>query len=203
MFFWKSEIEYLGHIIFGERVATDPAKIKVMSRWPVPQSLKEQLRSFLGLTCYYRKFVHYYGVICRPLTDLFKKDPFQWGEILRAAFEASRTAMTQALVLALPDFNRPFIVEMDACNMGMGAVLQRNGHPIAYIFKAFGEKGQGLSVYEKELLAITFAVTKWRHYLEESLFYIKTDHEYQTFTRATAAHQPSNERHFQVVWSKL
>lgn len=111
-----------------------------MSSWPIPKSVKE-LRSFLSLTSYYRKFVHHHGVICRPLTDLLKKDAFQWGEIPQAAFETLRTTMTQASVLALLDFNQPFIVETNACNVGMGPVLQQKGHSIAYISKAFGSTG--------------------------------------------------------------
>lgn len=85
--------------------------------------------------------------------------------------------MNEAPVLSLPDFSIPFIVETEASNWGMGAVLQQQGHPIAYISKAFGPRNQALSVYERELLAITFAMTKWRHYLEQGKFFIKTDHE--------------------------
>lgn len=74
--------------------------------------------------------------------------------------------MTQAPALALPDFNQPFIIEIDACNASMWAILQQKGYSIVYVSKASGAKGQGLSIYEKELLAITFIVTKWRHHFE-------------------------------------
>lgn len=89
------------------------------------------------------------------------------------AFKTLREAMT----ITPEDFTQSFVVETDASNAGMGALLQQNGHPIAYISNAFGPKNQGLSVYERELLAITFAVQKWRHYLEQGPFYIKTDRE--------------------------
>ncbi|XP_058003646.1 transposon Ty3-I Gag-Pol polyprotein [Hevea brasiliensis] len=174
--FGKAEIDYLGHIISREGVATDPTKIKAVLSWPIPTSVKE-LRSFLGLTGYYRKFVQHYGIISKPLTDMLKKDAFQWGETAQRAFDHLRIAISQAPVLALSDFNKPFIVETDASGTSMGAVLQQNGHPIAFISKAFGPRTKALSVYERELLAITFAVSKWRHYLEQEPFFIKIDHE--------------------------
>lgn len=80
-------------------------------------------------------------------------------------------------MLALPDFSKPFVVETDASNLGMGAFLQQKNHSIAFISKAFGPRSQSLIVYEKEPLAITFTISKWRQYLEQELFYIKTDHE--------------------------
>lgn len=137
----------------------------------------KELRSFLGLTGNYRKFVRNYGLIAQPLTELLKKEGFTWSSTIQQTFENLWNAMASAPVLALPDFQQPFTVETDACNKGMGVVLQQNGHPIAFISKAFGPRTQTLSVYEKELLAITFAVSKWRHYLEQGTFYIKTDHE--------------------------
>lgn len=85
--------------------------------------------------------------------------------------------MVSVSVLALSDFNQSFVVKTDVSNKGMGVVLQQNGHPIAFISKAFGPRTQSLSDYEKELLTITFVVTKWRHDLDQGVFFIKTDHE--------------------------
>lgn len=110
----------------------------------MPKSTKE-LKNFLGLIGYYRKFVHHYGLISRPLTNLLKKEAFKRGEEAQTTFETLREAMTKTPILALPDFSRSFIVETDANNMSLG--------PIAYASKAFGPRNQELSVYEKELFA--------------------------------------------------
>src|SRR5262249_1793287 len=85
--------------------------------------------------------------------------------------------MTTAPVLALPNFNLHFVLETDACDVGIGAVLMQMGRPLAYLSQALSIWNQGLSIYEKELLAIVMAVTKWRQYLEGNHFIIRTDHE--------------------------
>lgn len=142
---------------------------------PVPANAKE-LRSFLGLAGYYRKFVRNFGVICKPLTELLKKHSiFLWTSVHDKSFQALKTALCQAPVLALPDFGIPFSIETDASGYGIGAVLMQRGHPLAFISKALGPKSQGLSTYEKEYLAILMAVQQWRSYLQLGEFIIYTD----------------------------
>jgi RNase H-like domain found in reverse transcriptase len=145
-----------------------------MVKWTPPQNVK-QLRGFLGLTGYYRKFIKIYGLISKPLSDLLKKNSFHWSSIAQQAFEELKLAMSQALVLALPDFSKPFIIETDASHMGIGAVLMQDRHPIAFMSHKLGVKNLGLSTYEKDFLALITAVTKWRHYLTGSNFIIRTD----------------------------
>jgi len=172
--FGIDRVEYLGHYISGTGVETDHKKIAVILNWPLPTNQKE-LRSFLGLTGYYRRFIRGYAMICKPLTDLLKKDGFQWDTAATNAFEKLKEKMSSTPVLALPNFDQPFEIETDAASCGIGAVLQQNRHPIAFISKKLGPRWQRLSVYEKELLAIVFAVQKWEQYLMGRPFIIKTD----------------------------
>lgn len=174
--FAQDSISYLGHIISRQGVATDPEKTRAMENWPLPTSATE-LRGFLGLTGYYRKFVPGYGIIAKPLTSLLTKKGFYWTDQATQAFNQLKKAMVSTPVLALPDFSQPFAVETDACDTGVGAVLTQNNHPIAYLSKALGIKNSKLSVYEKEFLAVMMAVDKWRPYLQRGPFTIITDHK--------------------------
>lgn len=172
--FGATVVEYLGHFISEAGVSTDPSKIKAVEQWPTPTSQK-QLRSFLGLANYYRRFIQGYSIIARPLTTLLKKDGFLWDTNATAAFEALKTALTASPVLALPNFGKDFVIETDASNVGIGAVLMQENHPICYISRALGPRHQALSVYEKELLAVVHAVQTWSAYLTHRPFIIKTD----------------------------
>lgn len=175
--FAKQHLEYLEHVIGASRVATDPSKIKAVQDWPVPKTIK-QLRGFLGLTGYYRKFIQGYGVITRDLTTLLKKDvSYKWGTKEQQAFELVKSKLLEAPVLALPDFSQQFVVETDASDTGIGAVLTQAGHPIAFISKALSKRSQMMSTYEKECMAILLAVEKWRAYLQHAEFLILTDHK--------------------------
>lgn len=111
--FGTTEIHYLGHIISERGVETEPEKVQVVLKWPQPTTLK-QLKGFLGLTGYYMRFIKDYGKICKPMTQLLRKDAFQWSNEATAAFEKSKKVMTTPPVLALPDFHQPFLVEVDA-----------------------------------------------------------------------------------------
>ena len=173
--FGQSQVEYLGHVVTREGVIADPAKIDSMLSWHVPTSVKA-LRGFLGLTGYYRRFVRNYGLITKPLTDLLKKNSFNWTPETMLAFNELKKAMSPTPVLAWPDFSKPFVLETDASSKAIGAVLMQQGHPIAFMSQALGPQNQSLSIYEKELLSLISAVTKWRHYLLGHHFIIKTDH---------------------------
>jgi len=172
--FGQNSLSYLGHIVSAQGVGPDPEKIQAMLDWPTPQNCK-QLRGFLGLTGFYRKFVANYALIAAPLTDLLKKDAFIWSSIAQDAFEKLKKAMVEAPVLALPNFEEAFVLETDASGTGMGAVLCQNGHPICYYSRKFCPKMLNASTYVRQLCAITSAVKKWRPYLLGRKFLIYID----------------------------
>jgi hypothetical protein len=167
----------LGHVISAAGVATEPSKIDAVLSWKKPVNLK-QLRGFLVLTGYYRKFIAHYGVIARTLTKLLKKGvQFIWTPAADQAFQLLKQMLAQAPVLAVPDFKQQFVLETDASNTGIGDVLMQNSHPIAYLSKHLCPRNQALSVYEKECLAILMAIDKWRPYLLHQKFLIRTYHK--------------------------
>ncbi|XP_021617962.1 uncharacterized mitochondrial protein AtMg00860-like [Manihot esculenta] len=118
--FGTTQIEYLGHVITAEGVTTSSHKIQFVQCWPIPQNIK-QLRSFLGLTSYYQRFIQGYGRLAKPLTELLKKGAFEWNETAQEAFITLKQAMINGPVLALPNFSKPFIVETDASGEGIKA----------------------------------------------------------------------------------
>ncbi|KAA3472910.1 reverse transcriptase [Gossypium australe] len=174
--FVASQIEYLGHVLHAGTVSMDKSKIEYISSWPVPQSIKE-LWSFLGLSGYYRRFIRQYGVCAKPLTDLLKKNGWDWFEKATIAFQALKDALCAAPVLILPNFQLEFIVDTDASG------------------KALGVRHQALSIYEKEMLAVLLAVRKWHAYLVGRQFKIQTDHQSLQFLSDQVAITP-----FQQGW---
>ena len=131
-------VEYLGHLFANGELKADPSKIEAMLSWPTPTSVR-QLRGFLGLTGYYRRFVAHYASIAGPLTELLK-DSFVWSETAASSFVALKGAMSSAPVLRLPDFTKTFYLETDASDFGIGAVLLQEGHPLAFFSKKLGPR---------------------------------------------------------------
>ncbi|XP_066341714.1 uncharacterized mitochondrial protein AtMg00860-like [Miscanthus floridulus] len=129
--FATSAVHYLGHVITGEGVAMDTAKVAAVQSWPHPRTARG-LRGFLGLAGYYRWFIKDYGIIAVPLTQLLRKDAFQWSDAAETAFSTLKAALTAALVLHLPDFTATFVVDYDASGSGFGAMLYQDGAPIAF-----------------------------------------------------------------------
>jgi hypothetical protein len=125
---------------------------------------------------YYYKFVHDYGLITAPLTALTKKDGFHWTDEAVAAFQALKTAATSAPVLALPDFDKSFIVECDASTHGFGTVLLQNKHLLTFFSRPIAPRHRSLAAYERELIGLVLAIRHWRSYLWGRRFVVRTDH---------------------------
>ncbi|XP_062614536.1 uncharacterized protein LOC134276295 [Saccostrea cucullata] len=177
-----AEIICLGHIVGGGTIRPDPRKLKAMEDFPLPLTKKE-LRSFLGLTGYYRQYIGNYADITVPLTDLLRKSQpadLKWMEREVQSFKKLKEALMTAPVLVNPNFNLPFVLQTDASNNAIGAVLSQQlpdgDHPVAYLSKKLLPREKNYSTIEKELLAIVWAIGSFSYYLEGRKFYVETDH---------------------------
>lgn len=202
--FLQEEIRYLGHIISGSSVKPDPVKLDGVRLWPIPTTLK-QLRSFLGFLNYYRRFIHNYSEIARPLYNLLKKDAeWTWTkEVEQPAFDKLKDAMLTAPVLAYPDPEKPYVLETDASDIAHGAVLsqeQDDGkwHPVAFMSETLTPSEKNYHTHDKELYAIIAPLKEWRHLLMGSKHpvIVLSDHANLTHFRSK---QQLNPR--QIRWA--
>jgi hypothetical protein len=179
--FFKTSVSFLGHVVSEEGISMEKDKVKAIQNWPTPKSVAE-VRSFLGLAGYYRRFVHQFSKIASPLSELLKKDkPFEWKCEQQSAFEELKTAVSSAPVLIIPNESLPYVVTTDASGFAVGATIsQDQGHglqPIAFMSKKMLPAERSYAVHEQELLAVICALKEWRHYLHGTKFHIITDHQ--------------------------
>lgn len=174
--FGRDEVQYLGHVISRYGVAVDQDKVRAMTEWAVPKSLKE-LRGFLGLTGHNQKYIAGYAQIAHPLTEQLRKDNYGWTAATTVEFQKLKEAMTSSPVLEMPDFTKQFVLETDASRFDIGAILIQDNKPIAFFSKLLGLKAQQKSIYEKELMAICLAIQKWKYYLTGRHFVVRTDQQ--------------------------
>ncbi|XP_074306469.1 uncharacterized protein LOC141641716 [Silene latifolia] len=164
------KVAFLGHVISKEGVSVDPSKIEAVTRWQSPKNVGE-IRSFLGLAGYYRRFVKDFSKIAKPLTSLMRKENrFVWDESCEKAFLTLKERLTTALILALPDGNDNFEVYTDASKKGLGCVLMQNGKVIAYASRQLKTYEENYPTHDLELGAVVFALKLWRHYLYGATF---------------------------------
>lgn len=178
--FMRKEVAYLGHVISDQGVSPQPNKITAISNYPVPKNQKN-IKQFLGLVGYYRRFIENFSKIARPLTKLLRKDqPFLWSDEQQVAFDFFRNALTSEPILQFPDFSKEFILTTDASNFAIGAILSQGEPgkdlPIAYASRTLNKAEINYSTIEHELLAIVWAVQHFRPYLFGRKFTIYTDH---------------------------
>lgn len=178
--FCMRSIRYLGHIVGDGQLRADPERIKCISQFPVPTTVK-QVRRFLGMAGWYQRYINNYSAIAAPMTDLFKKvDRFCWTPQAQTAFDALKISLTTAPVLRHPNFQLPFYIQCDASKIGVGGVLFQlidgEEHPIAFMSKKLNTAQQNYSVTELECLAAVLCVKRFRCYIEGMAFTIITDH---------------------------
>ena len=174
------KVVYLGHTVSQEGIHTDPKKIEVNSALPAPSNL-DKLHSFLGIAGHYRKFFPAFATVSAPLTGLAKKGvKFSWSDHHRHVFQILKHYLCSPPVFAYPDFDRPFLLQTDASDVGLGAILsQHDGkgqeRVIAYASYTLSPREQNYSTIEKEALAVVFAVKHFRFSLLGKKFSVVTD----------------------------
>ncbi|KAD5317282.1 hypothetical protein E3N88_17228 [Mikania micrantha] len=175
--FWLTEVQFLGHVINAQGIQVDPSKIEAITKWENPKSPTE-VRSFLGLAGYYRRFIQNFSRIAVPLTSLTRKSvKFEWGTKQIEAFQILKDKLTHAPILALPEGVKDFVVFCDASHTGLGCVLMQRNKVIAYASRQLKTHEKNYATHDLELGAIIFALKLWRHYLYGVHFTVYTDHK--------------------------
>ncbi|GKC94500.1 putative reverse transcriptase domain-containing protein [Tanacetum coccineum] len=163
--FWLSKVQFLSHVIDNEGIHVDLAKVESIKDWASPKTPTE-IRQFLGLAGYYRRFIEGFLVIAKPVTKLTQKSvKFDWGEKEEAIFQLLKQKLCSAPILALPEGSENFVVYCDASHKGLGAVLMQREKVIAYASRQLKIHEKNYTTHDLELEAIVFALKMWRHYL--------------------------------------
>ena len=196
--FFKSEITYLGHVVSNEGITTDPKKIKAIQLWPRPETVT-QVRKFTGLTNYYRKFIHNYAKVAKPLHQLvsgenakLKRTSVTWTVECEESFKKLKELCSNTPVLAYPNYKEKFKLYTDASESGLRAVLtqvQSDGkeRPIAYASRTLSKSEQNYDAHKLEFLALKWSVTdRFHEYLYGGTFDVYTDNNPLTYILTTA-----------------
>ncbi|KAA0032207.1 pol protein [Cucumis melo var. makuwa] len=175
--FWLKQVSFLGHVVSKAGVSVDPAKIEAVTGWTRPSTVSE-VRSFLGLAGYYRRFVENFSRIATPLTQLTRKGaPFVWSKACEDSFQNLKQKLATAPVLTVPDGSGSFLIYSDASKKGLGCVLMQQGKVVAYASRQLKSHEQNYPTHDLELAAVVFALKIWRHYLYGEKIQIFTDHK--------------------------
>ncbi|KAM0064567.1 putative nucleotidyltransferase, Ribonuclease H [Helianthus debilis subsp. tardiflorus] len=175
--FWLREVQFLGHVVNGDGIHVDPTKIKAIKNWETPKTPTE-IRQFLGLAGYYRRFIEDFSKIAQSLTLLTQKDKkFDWGIKQEEAFQLLKDKLCNAPILALPEGTDDFVVYCDASRQGLGCVLMQRQKVIAYASRQLKVHERNYTTHDLELGAVIFALKIWRHYLYGTKCTIFPDHK--------------------------
>ncbi|GJZ92797.1 putative reverse transcriptase domain-containing protein, partial [Tanacetum coccineum] len=175
--FWIRIMQFLRHLIDSQGLHVDPAKIEAVKNWTSPTTPTE-IRQFLGLAGYYRRFIKDFSKIAKSLTELTQKNKkYIWGENQESAFQLLKQKLCEAPILALPEGNDDFVVYCDASHQGLGAVLMQKEKVIAYASRQLKPNEENYTTHDFELGAVVFALKIWRHYLYGTKSTVFTDHK--------------------------
>ena len=171
------EVQFLRHMISAQGIAVDPTKVEAVVKWESPKSATE-IRSFMGLAGYYRRFIEGFSKIVAPLTLLTRKDqPFTWTDKCEESFQELKRRLTSAPILVIPDVGNPFEVYCDASHHGFGCVLMQEKKVVTYASRQLKVHERNYPIRDLELAAIVFALKIWRHYLYGAQFRVFSDHK--------------------------
>ena len=178
--FCRSQVKYLGFLVQHEGLTVDPEKTVAILEYPPPRNIR-QLRRFIGMASWYRRFIPQCAARLEPLTSLLRKNrSWEWGDTQKQAFEVIKSCLVNSPTLSCPDFEKPFVVQTDASSVGLGAVLSQEiggaEHVIAYASRSLSDAEKKYSTTEQECLAVVWAIRKFRPYLEGYRFTVVTDH---------------------------
>nr|GFC35180.1 putative reverse transcriptase domain-containing protein [Tanacetum cinerariifolium] len=175
--FWISKVQFLGHVIDSQGIHVDPAKIDSIKDWASPKTATE-IRQFLGLARYYRRFIEGFSKISRTMTKLTqKKVKFEWSDKQEEAFQVIKQKLCSAPILALPEGSEDFVVYCDASIKGLGTVLTQREKVIAYGSRQLKIHEKNYTTHDLELGAVVFALKIWRHYMYGTKCTVFTDHK--------------------------
>ena len=168
---------YLGHVISAKGIVVNPERVQAVLDWTPPESVK-QVRSFLGLASYCRRFVENLSKVAKPLTELLKKDKkFEWTTKCEQSFLEMKRRLTSAPVLTPPDTKRDFEIFCDASRQGLECILMQDRHVVAYASRQLRPHEENYPTHDLELAAVVHALKTWRHYLLGNRCEIFTDHQ--------------------------
>nr|GFB42864.1 putative reverse transcriptase domain-containing protein [Tanacetum cinerariifolium] len=171
------KVQFIDHVINNQGIHVDPAKIESVKDWASPKSPKE-IRQFLDLARYYRRFIEGFSKIAKPMTKLTqKKVKFEWGNKQKVAFQLLKKKLCSAPILALPEGSEDFIVYYDASIKGLGAVLMQREKVISYVSRQLKIHEENYTTHDLELGAVVFTLKIWRHYLYGTKCMVFTDHK--------------------------
>ena len=175
--FWLKQVAFLGHIVSADGITMDPAKVEAITKWPRPTTVTE-VRSFLGLAGYYRRFVEGFSRLALPLTQLMRKgEKFVWTDERSQSFEELKKRLVSSPILTLPSGSGGYQIYSDASKKGLGCVLMQHGKVIAYASRQLKPYETNYPTHDLELAAVVFALKIWRHYLYGESVDIFTDHK--------------------------